>query len=145
MPLLDDIATFLDAQSTAFTLLSGTAGNLAKAKLLDHIHVSDTMAVLYETGGSPNEYTFSTSTGTARVAIEKPSLQMLSRSSDYQTARNQAQVAYTILDGLAGQNLPTATGTLYLDITAVQAPFTIGPDDNDRPIVSVNFDVWKQV
>ena len=145
MPLLDDIATFLDAQSTAFTLLSGTAGNLAKSIMLDHSAVDDTIAVLYETGGSPNEYTFSTSTGTARVAFEKPSLQMLSRSSDYQTARSQAQVAYTILDGLAGRNLPTATGTRYLEITAVQAPFTIGPDDNDRPIVSVNFNVWKQV
>ena len=82
MPLLDDIATFLDAQSTAFTLLSGTSGDLAKTIMLDHPAVSDTIAVLYETGGSPNEYTFSTSTGTARVAIEKTSLQMLSRSSD---------------------------------------------------------------
>ncbi len=145
MPLLDDIATFLDAQSTAFTLLSGTEGDLAKTIMLDHPAVSDTIAVLYETGGSPNTYTFSTTTGSARVAIEKPSLQMLSRSSDYQIARNRAQTAYTILDGLAGQNLPTATGTLYLEITAVQTPFSIGPDDNDRPVISVNFDVWKQV
>ena len=145
MPLLDDIATFLDAQSTAFTLLSGTSGNLAKTISLDHSAVSDTIAVLYETGGAGNEYTFSTSSNSARVAIEKPSLQMLSRSSDYQTARNQAQVAYTILDGLAGRNLPTATGTRYLEITAVQTPFSLGRDDNDRPIISVNFNVWKQV
>ena len=145
MPLLDDIATFLDAQSTAFTLLSGTSGNLAKTISLDHEAVRDTIAVLYETGGSPNEYTFSTSSNSARVAIEKPSLQMLSRSSDYQTARNQAQVAYTILDGLAGRTLPTATGTRYLEITAVQSPFSLGRDDNDRSIISVNFNVWKQV
>ncbi len=145
MPLLDDIATFLDAQSTAFTLLSGTEGDLAKTIMLDHSAVSDTLPVLYESGGSPNTYTCSTTTGSARVAIEKPSLQMLSRSSDYQIARNRAQIAYTLLDGLAGQNLPTATGTLYHEITAVQTPFSIGPDDNDRPVISVNFDVWKQV
>ena len=43
MPLLDDIATFLDAQSTAFTLLSGTAGDLGKQIMLDHSAVSDTI------------------------------------------------------------------------------------------------------
>ena len=73
MPLLDDIATFLDAQSTAFTLLSGTSGNLAKAIMLDHSAVDDTIAVLYETGGSPNEYsTFAAFPDSSAIQIILP-------------------------------------------------------------------------
>ena len=145
MPLLDDIATFLDAQSTAFTLLSGTSGDLAKQIMLDHSAVSDTIAVLYETAGVANDYTFSTSSFSARVAMERPSFQILSRSTAYQTARDRAQTAYTILDGLAGRSLPTATGTLYQEIVAVQAPFFLQRDDNDCFIVAANYNVRKNV
>ncbi len=145
MPLLDDVATYLDAQSTAFTILSASSGNLAKQVMLDSTPNPDTLTVLYETQGSPNDYTFSTATGGARVAIERPSFQILNRSTSYQTARTRSQTAYTILDGLAGQNLPTATGTLYLEIVAAQAPFFVQRDDNERYIVSTNFTVMKAV
>ncbi len=145
MALLDDIATFLAAQSTAFTILSGTAGNLAKQIMFDHDHWPDTVTSLYKTAGFANEYTFSSSTGTARVAFERPGLQLLSRSTSAATAESNAETAYTILDGLANRNLPTATGTRYLEITAVQPPFFSGRDRNDRFIVSCNFSVWKEV
>ena len=110
MSLVDDVADFLNSESTAFTLSSGT-GNLAKQIALDSLSVPDTLAVVYETAGIGNEYTFSTSTGTVTISHERPSLQILSRSALYATARTQAETAYTILDGLAGRNLPTATGT----------------------------------
>ena len=77
--------------------------------------------------------------------MERPSFQILSRSTAYQTARDRAQTAYTILDGLAGRNLPTATGTLYQEIVAVQAPFFLQRDDNDRFIVAANYNVRKNV
>jgi hypothetical protein len=141
--LLDDIATFLAAESTAFHV--GATGNLAKQILLDSTPIPETIAVLYETPGGPNEYTFSTSTGPANVDAETPSLQLLSRAVSYQTARNQAETAYTILDGLSSRTLPTATGTRYREITADQAPFFLQRDDNDRYIVSVNFTVKKGV
>lgn len=143
--LLDDIATYLAAQSTAFTVLSGTAGNLAKQIMLDSSPVPETLAVLYETPGGPNDYTFSTSTGGANVDAETPGLQMLSRAAGYQTARNRAESAYTILDGLSGQTLPTATGVRYQEITANQPPFFLQRDENDRFIVAVNFTVKKAV
>lgn len=145
MALLDDVATYLAAQSTAFTILSGTAGNLGKSVLLDAGAVPDTVTSLYETAGVGNEYVFSTSTGTASVANERPSFQLLSRSTSYVTARNRAQTAYTILDGLAGKNLPTSTGTRYLEITANQAPFFLQRDENERFIVAVNFSCRKAV
>ncbi len=145
MSIADDVAAFLVAQSTAFTLLSGTSGDLGKMVMLDHAHVDDTFASIYETGGAGSEYAFSTSTGTADTVFERPSFQLLSRSTVYTTARSRAQTAYTLLDGLADRNLPTATGTRYLQITAVQPPFFLQRDDNERYIVSVNFDAWKEV
>jgi hypothetical protein len=145
MSVVDDIVAFLAAQSTAFTILSGTAGNLAKQIMFDHDHWPDTVTSVYETAGSANEYTFSTSTGRANVEFERPSFQILSRSTSYATARTRAQTAYTLLDGLADRSLPTATGTRYLEITAVQAPFVSGRDENDRYIVSTNYDTWKTV
>lgn len=138
MALLDDIAGFLSTQSTAFTLLSGTGGNLVKAKMLDVI-ASDTVTAIYETQGSANTYVFSSSTGSASVALQSPAFQILCRSTSYATARSNAETAYGILDGLAGRNLPTATGTRYAEITAAQPPFFLQRDDNDRYIVSTNY------
>lgn len=143
--ILDDIATYLANSSTAFTILAGTSGNLGKQILLDNDHYPDTVVSLYETPGSPNAYTYSTSTGGASVAWERPSLQIISRSTVYTTARTNAQTAYVLLDGLAGRNLPTATGTTYLDITAAQPPFSLGRDENERFLVSTNYNVWKAV
>lgn len=146
MSLVDDIHAFLVAQSTAFTIFAGTSGgSLAKQIMLDNTVAPDTLAVLYETAGGPNTYTFSTTTGTASVDTENPSLQILSRATSYATARTQAETAYTILDGLAERNLPTATGTRYIEITADQAPFFVNRDENDRNIVSVNFSVRKVI
>ena len=145
MSLVDDVTDFLVAQSTAFTLLSGTAGDIGKMVMLDNAHVADTFTSVYETPGSGTEYSFSTSTGTANIVFERPSFQVLSRSTVYTTARSRAQTAYTILDGLAGRNLPTATGTRYLSISAVQPPFFLQRDENERYIVSTNYDTWKQV
>lgn len=141
MPLLDAVASYLDSSSTVFTLLSGSAGNLAKAIALDAVPAPDTLAVLYETPGRGNGYSFSTGAA-ATVEYESPSLQIISRSSSYATARSRAQTAYTILDGLAGQTL---SGTLYLDFAAVQPPFSLGRDRNDRYLCAVNFLVRKEV
>ncbi len=146
MSLVDDIQTFLIAESTAFILHAGTSGGtLAKQIMLDNTITPDTIAVLYETPGGPNTYTFSTTTGTASVDTENPSLQLLSRAVLYSNARTAAETAYTILDGLAERSLPTATGTRYVEITADQAPFFVNRDDNDRNIVSVNFSVRKEI
>jgi hypothetical protein len=130
--LLDDVATYL-------------AANLTKQIMLDATPIPETLAVLYETPGAPNEYTFSTSTGSANVDAESPGLQLLSRAASYQTARNRAEAAYTILDGLSEQTLPTGTGVRYREIVAVAPPFYLQRDDNERYIVAVNFNVKKAV
>lgn len=141
--LLDDVATYLAGQSTAFTILAGTGGNLAKAKSLDHTPAPDTLTVLYETAGFGPVHTFSTSTGTATRDHERPGLQVLCRSTSYQTARNNADTVFTLLDGLAGTVLSTASGVTYRSIDAVQSPFFLQRDANDRTVISVNFNVGK--
>lgn len=139
--LLDDIATYMAAQSTAFTKLSGSAGNLSKAYMPDASPAPDTLVTLYETGGLPPTHTFTTGGGT--LYFENPRLQVLVRSSAYTTARNLADKAYVLLDSIAHTVLPTTGGTMYLSVSAVQSPFSIGRDENGRYLVSCNFDVQK--
>ena len=140
MPLLDDVGTYLAAQSTAFTKLAGSAGNLAKGVNLDTVG-PDTMTSLYDAQGFESSFTFTTS-GSVATAFEQPGLQILSRSTSYKTARDNCVVAFQILDGFSGV-LPTATGTRYLSIAGAQTPFFIGRDSNDRALFSVNFNIMK--
>lgn len=132
--ILDDLFTYLIAQSTALT-----ASNLAKTVNLDTSPVPDTLTSLYEQPGLGVLHTFSTGNPVIR-AIRQPRIQTLSRSTSYQTARNHAQAIYALLDGHSGP-LPTSTGTNYISITAVQEPFSIGRDRNDRFLVSCNYQV----
>lgn len=142
--MLDDIFTYIVAQSTAFTKWAGTSGNIGKAIMLDGTAAPDTFVSLYESQGLASAMTFSTSTGSVSVVFERPRLQLISRSSDYATARSNAETIFVLLNGLS-KKLPTSTGTLYLSIEAVQSPFHIGRDENDRHMVSCNFQVEKEV
>lgn len=142
MALLDDIATYLDAQSSSFTLMKGTAGNLAKMALLDRTPAPDTMTSIYETGGAGPQWAF----GSTSPVVETAGLQVLSRSTSYATAHTRAYTAYRILGGVHNQRLPNAASTecLYVDIQPDQPPFSIGPDQQGRHLVSVNFTVRKE-
>ncbi len=145
MPLLDDIAHYLDDQSSSFTILSGTggAGNLSKGWMPDHAKSPNTVLALLETGGGPPHW--SLSTGTTSPDWEQAGLQVLSRSTSYATARSQAYLAYRLLDVVANKTLPhTSSGTVYLRIDATQPPFSIGRDGNGRFLHSLNFTVLKE-
>ena len=132
--LLNDIATYLEAQSTRLTV----GVNLTKSFMPD---TPDTVTTLYETGGLFPLHAFSTGGGT-RI-YERPGLQVLSRSTDYEVARAVLEDVFVILDGLANTTLPTATGVAYAAVDAVQSPFEIGRDSNDREKLSVNFTIMK--
>ena len=136
MTMLDAVATYLVANTTL--TVGGTAGTLAKAIMLDT--QPDTVAVLYETGGTGSEYVFST--GATEVVYEEPNLQLISRSTTYSKARSVAETVYTKLDGLSETVMSSVR---YLDIEAMQSPFSIGRDEQERYLVSVNFRVKKEV
>ena len=144
MSLLDDIADYLIASTSALTLVSGTAasGNVIKARMLDHSKVPDTVVGLYETAGMAPSWVFST--GTTSPAFETAGLQAIARSTSYETARGNAYRVYRILDDVAGQTLPTSTCTVvYQRIAAQGPPMSLGQDRAGRFLLSVNFDVMK--
>ena len=136
--MLDPVATYLVANTTL--TVGGTTGTLAKAVMSDS--QPDTVTVLYEQPGAGAEYSFSTSTGTVAVVYEQPNLQALSRAATYTVARAAAQTVYTTLNGLGDT---TMSGVRFLSIEAIQAPFSVGRDKQDRYLVSVNFRVKKEV
>ncbi len=136
--MVDDIAAYLVAQSTLFSLLSGTTGNLTKT-FMPSTGAPDTLTTLFETPGSGTVFEFSTSTSPSRV-LTQPSLQALSRSTSAQTAQTHSETIWGLLDGLSGAAL---SGTTYVQITADQSPFQADRDANQRHIWSVNFTVWK--
>ena len=131
--LLDDVATYLAANSTRLTV--GT--NLTKAFMPD---TPSTCTTLYETGGLFPLHYFSTS---QTRGYERPGLQVLSRSTDYQTARTVLEDVFTLLDGLANTTLPTTSGIAYVMVDAVQSPFLVDRDQNDRFRLAVNFTITK--
>lgn len=138
--MLDDVATYLAAQSTALSILSGSTGNLVKA-----IWPADSpteLVGLFETPGSATAFEFSTGSSPS-VLYQAPSLQILSRSTSAQIARQNIYAAFDLLDGYTG-NLPTSTGTRYVQIVADQAPFQADRDANQRFVYSVNFTVWRE-
>ena len=136
--LLDEIAQLITDNSTNRTLGS----NLFKGSKQTKIGAPDTATFLHETQGLTPEFLFGSSTPWR----ENPGVQIINRSSDYQTARNAAELQYKILIGQTNATLKpssSATGVLYYTINAQQAPFSIGQDDNAREQISCNFLVEK--
>ena len=133
--LLDDVAQYLETASTAYF----TVGvDLTKGFMPDN---PATVTTVYETGGFSSIHYFST--GAATRVFERPGVMIHSRSTSYATARATAFEAWRLLDGIHDRGLPTTTGTLYQSIDAVQSPFEMGRDRNDRFVFSVNFTVVK--
>jgi len=139
--MLDDIAHYLCDTTSALIMLSGTAGNLVKARLLDHDQVPDTIVGLYETAGWEPQWVMSSAS--TSPAFERPGLQAIARSTSYQVARGHAYRVFRILDAVANKTLPHSSGTYYERIAAVGSPFSLGQDQNGRFLLSVNFDVTK--
>lgn len=138
MSILDDVAAYIEANTTGWTV-GGTTGNLNLEQMLDT--QPDTTVTLYEQPGLPTAYAFSTGAQVDRV-YERPNIQALSRSTSPTVARNNVDRIYDLLDGLANT---TMSGTRYLEFVAVQAPFQLGRDDNQRHLWSVNFNVKKDI
>ena len=133
--VLDDIASYIDANSTALTL--GT--NFFKGGI--PATTAGTVLGLYESGGLPPVWAF----GGSNPVYERVRVQIISRSTKYSTARSRAETVYALLDRIANSTSISSSGPRYVMIAAVQSPFYIGPDDQNRPQISCNFDVWKEM
>lgn len=132
--LLDDIGTYLAAESTRLTV----GVNLTKSFMPE---TPNECTTLFETGGFTPLHAFTT--GAQTRFYERPGLMVHSRSTDYQTVRDVMDDVFTILDGYNNAALPTTTGVHYAGVDASQSPFLVHRDSNDRFVMSVNFTVIK--
>ena len=134
--LLDDLGDYLTSQGV------GTVGTSIFLGDLPPQAVQDDVLTLIETGGMATLQTMSTGPGTA--SVERPRVQVIARSCQFcrQQARNTANQAFLALDGFRSR---TINGTLYHWMQAVQSPFYLQTDENNRPLVVFNLDVWKAI
>jgi hypothetical protein len=73
---------------------------------------------------------------------ERPRVQLLCRATDYDTGRSLIQSIWQALDGIVNQ---TVNGTFYVRVSAINSPFFLMRDDNERWIFAANFSVTKAV
>jgi hypothetical protein len=95
------------------------------------ITTPDAIAALVETPGFPAEYVHDV----VAPSRDRPVCQILTRGApyDYATARAWAQDIWVALGSIRNQVL---SGTFYLGVQPLQAPFKIRDDDYARPIMS---------
>ena len=133
---MDDLATYMDAQSTAFTI--GT--NFWKGFLPES---SVRCAAIFETGGLAPQYTY------ASRVYEQPRVQVICRSTRPLAAapasasgvRRMIETAWRTLDGIANSTL---SGIGYLRVVPAQSPFLLEVDSRGRQVWSFSADVMKR-
>jgi hypothetical protein len=129
MTTLVDIATYLDAQQASLTL--GT--NLFLGRMPDS---PDTCVVLYEYGGSAPDNTM----GSGLPVLQNPSVQIAVRAVLYASAESLINLCWATLEGIVNMSL---SGTRYNRVTAIQSPFVLERDSQDRVIFVQNFNVTR--
>lgn len=127
--LLDELAARVTSQglvAAGFTLL---IGELPASP--------DAVIVLRETGGAGPEIAF------GGDIVEQPGVQVVVRGAphDYVPARAAIE---TLHQGILGWGAFVASGTRYLGMTALQSPFPLRIDLNDRQELAVNYLVQKE-
>jgi hypothetical protein len=131
MATLDQLSTYLDSEDV------GTEGtDLFTTEMPDH---PDACVALFETGGRDPDPGF----GASAVRIERPAVQILARGApdDYNGPRAKAQAAWDAMLKIEGEAL---SGVQYWLVQALQSPFHVTTDENDRLLFSSNFLIEKE-
>ena len=127
--LLDDISDLLSTGGVTTSIYKGFMPEQPSDAFL-----------LTETAGLGPIHAMSTGPGQAK--LEVAGLQVIRRSQSYSTARRGMQTVMDLLDGL---NERTINATRYSYVSAQQVPFSLGRDDAERTMLSVNFLAWKDL
>jgi len=125
--VLEAVGNYLQAQG------HGTLGtNLYLGRMPSSPDVC--VGVFEYEGGLPDE-TF----GAAATAIDRPRIQIMCRAGrdDYPTARDKAHTLRALVGAITDTTL---SGIRIMRIRPVGSVNPLGPDQNDRPLVSVNFE-----
>lgn len=137
MPVLNEIAAHIAASSTAL-FSAGPHATKTQIFIGDMPEGQrDTSIAIYEPGGAPPVYSFG-----ASPMLERPTVQVISRSTSYATARTNIALIYAIL---AAVEDATLSGTAYTRVTPSQSPTDLGKDADDRHLISCNFMAEKVV
>ncbi len=132
MSMLTDIGAYLnDASIPTQDLTLGT--NLILGRLPDS---PDTCVALIQTSGVAPTDTF----GSSFPPLETQGLQTLVRASAYATAE---ALAVDVFKSLTAVDNQTLTSTLYLKVEALQSPFALERDTQERLIMSCNYNITK--
>lgn len=129
MSTLLDIATYLDSQQASLTL--GT--NLFLGRMPDS---PDACVALYEYGGSAPDNTM----GGGLPVLQNPSVQIAVREVLYASAESLINLCWGTLESIIDMSL---SGTRYNRVTAIQSPFVLERDSQDRVIFVQNFNVTR--
>ena len=126
--VLDDLYTYLQGAGVGLPMQKGTiAGE------------PDDVLAFRETGGFPPQHVLAVGPGNA--VIEEPTIQVLARSMAYDTAEQAIRLVYRLLDGLRNQSI---NGVDYHFISALQPPFLLERDENDRFVLAFNVHIRRQ-
>jgi len=130
MSFIDDVAARLVAQGVGTLNVNIFRSSAALIPAGDGPFIT-----IIDTGGS----------GPSRVhnsvrSTQRPTAQIMTRASKYETAYVKARAAYTALDGIFNTTL---SGTFYQSITARQEPTDVGKDDSGRSMISFNIGAEK--
>jgi len=139
MPVGSEIHGYIVLTSTRFA--SGESSTAIPLWINKHPQGQpDTSVAIFESGGVGPTYNF---TG---VTVVRPNLQIISRSSAYQTARDNAEHIWQLLASVTGVSIAktTAGGTTdYMTVTPLQSPTDIGQDAEARSLVTSNYSIEK--
>lgn len=136
--VLDDLAIYITAQSTLFTM----GASLVKGRLPDK--PTTCVALIEGLSFEPPIETFGASGSFG--GMERPQIQIVSRGgpNDYKKARDNSEAVFKIVRSV--YNTSTGiNGTKYHMIKVRSTPYYQGEDDNSRHIISFTVDVWKDV
>ena len=128
MALLDEIATRLIGQGVGVV---GTTASWSVFKGREQPK-PDQCITLFETGGNANQ-------PHEGNMLDAPTFQVRIRggttTTGYPAARTKMAAARTALEGMTG----TFSGRYYCQVVANSEPNSLGADDNNRPLLVMNF------
>lgn len=126
MSFIDEIATAIVSGSSVYAHgPSSTATPVFRGKI--PAKQAATAVGVYETGGVAPLYTY----GQAAPSVRRPGAQVIVRSTSGSSVRTHADRIYGILAA-------TVNSTDFISITPSQEPIDLGPDPDNRHLMSIN-------
>jgi len=132
MPLLDDLARYLEDQGVAQVGI-----DLYKSDLPD-TGAPDLAIGLIEYEGRPPGRLL----GQTGYSSEEGRLHVIVRAPTYQSAMATARAVLHAFSLINGETL--TSGVRYLGVEALQSPFDVGPDPSNRALVACNYAVHRE-